>query len=169
MTMFTVKPDVVPQMQPTPTSCWLTCLEMLYIWKNNKGDESKKIGSILPDMDKSPNLYPYYMEKAGISPGECRETARMLGLGCAGDTAIFDAGVLTDALKMHGPLWVAGRWYMNCDHVIVVTGCDPNTRKINFINPWKNYSGEESSGTIEWLSQRGDEWSNCDASVMYWR
>lgn len=169
MSMYKVSPSVTPQMQPSGTSCWLTCLEMLYTWKNDKGDKSKKISSILPDMDKSPNLYPYYMQDAGIAPGECRETARMLGLGCAGDTKIIDAKILADALRMHGPLWIAGRWYMNCDHVIVVTGCNPETGKIKYVNPWRNYGCKDSDGTVGWLSERGDDWTGCDASVMYFR
>ncbi len=167
--MYKVTPNVVPQMQPSGACCWLTCLEMLYIWKNNKGDKSKKVGSILADMDQSPNLFPYYMKDAGIAPGECRETARMLKLGCSGDTSVIDAQILTSMLKSHGPLWIAGRWYMECDHVIVITGCDPDTGKIKFVNPWKNYSGEESDGTVGWLSKRGNAWTNCDASIMYWR
>lgn len=169
MLMYHVSPSVQPRMQPTAKCCWLTCLEMLYQWKNDKGDNSKVISSILPEMDKSPNLYPYEMRDSGIAAGECRETARYLGLGCAGDTAIIDADVLTNLLKMHGPVWIAGRWYMDCDHVIVVTGCNPDTRKIKYINPWRNYGGKESEGPVDWLAARGDVWTNCDASVMYWR
>lgn len=167
--MYKVSPNVIPQMQPSGACCWLTCLEMLYVWKNNKGDKSKKIGSILSDMDQSPNLYPYFMQEKGIAPGECRETARMLKLGCSGETSVLDPHILTGMLKSNGPLWIAGKWYLNCDHVLVITGCNPETGKIKYVNPWRNYTGEESEGPIGWLANRGNEWTNCDASIMYWR
>ncbi len=169
MSMIHVSPSVQPRMQPTATSCWLTCLEMLYQWKNDQGDRSKDSSSILSVMNESPYLEPWEMKAKGIAVRECKETAQYLGLGFAGDTKIIDAKVLTYALKHQGLLWVAGRWYMNCDHVIVVTGCNPETGKIKYINPWKNYGGLETDGTVDWLADRGDVWTNCDASVMYWR
>jgi len=142
---------------------------MLFEWKSEKGDKSKSANSILADMDESPDLYPYYMQTAGISSGECRTTARMLGLGCSGDTKIIDAKVLKNMLQTHGPLWIAGKFSKAHSHVIVVTGCDPETGNIRHINPWNNYTLEEGPQTIGWLQERGSPWTDCDASVMYWR
>ena len=104
MAMFKVTPAVKPRTQPLSTCCWLTCLEMLFVWKNDQGDKTKNAASILAEMDKSPVLYPYYMKDAGIAARKCKTTAKMLGLRWAGDTKMIDAAVLTGALKAHGPL-----------------------------------------------------------------
>ena len=167
MAMYKVSPDVKPKSQPLSTCCWLTCLEMLFAWK-------KKTTDILATMDQSPNLFPYYMKNAGIAPGECRETARYLGLKCgSGD---IEATVLADCLKQHGPMWVAGDWVKGHDanakgdnsHVIVVTACDPDDGRIKYINPYNNFDLSESPGTVSWLTKRSTKWKNCDAGVMYW-
>lgn len=168
MAMFKVSPDVRPRNQAKSTNCWLSCFEMMFQWKREKGDASKNPAQICDLIDRSPNLWSDYMTTHGIATYECREAGRMLGMICAGDGEIY-AEHLHQVLKYYGPVWIAGRWYLNCDHVIVVTGCDPATGKIKFVNPWKNVSLEESSGTIGWLNQRGSEWKSCDASVMYWR
>lgn len=168
MAIYKVSPEVKPMNQPTSTTCWLTSLQMLFQWKIDKGDASKSAdkASILAAMDKSPNLFPYYMEKAGIAPGECKETAKMLGLRWAGGGDL-DAQVLHDALKSHGPYWIAGNWGSG-SHVIVVTACNPDDGRIRYIDPWKNYTLVDSPGTISWLNDRGTEWKNCDGSLMYW-
>ncbi|MEP6922887.1 MAG: papain-like cysteine protease family protein [Pyrinomonadaceae bacterium] len=159
--MYKVSPDVQPRNQPTSACCWLTCLEMLFEWKK------KDTSQILSTMDKSPNLFPYYMRDNGIAPGECKETAKALGLRWAGDGEI-DAQVLENALKAHGPYWVAGMWMKNFSHVIVVTGVNVITQEIKYINPWQNFDLSESSGNMSWLNARGDIWKNCDGSLMYW-
>jgi hypothetical protein len=172
MSMYKVSPEVKARTQPLSTCCWLTCLEMLFIWKG------KDSSGILAKMDESPNLFPYYMQNAGIAPGECRETARYLGLKCgSGD---IEAQVLHDCLSQHGPMWVAGDWAAGANeamgkkaegdhsHVIVVTACDPTDGRIRYINPYANNSLEDSPGTISWLTTRSTKWKNCDAGVMYW-
>ncbi len=169
MAMFKVTPAVKPRSQPLSTCCWLTCLEMLHVWKNDKGDKTKNAGSIMSEMDKAPELNPEYMKNSGISIGECKPTAKILGLRWSGDTNVIDAGVLTEALKSHGPLWIAGEWTKGSSHVIVVTACDPDTGSIKYINPFANFMLEESNGTVGWLQERGNLWSACDASIMYWQ
>ncbi len=166
--MFKVNPPVKPRTQPFSTCCWLTCLEMMFIWKNERGDKSKDYTMILSDMDKSPELFPYYMKDAGISASECRNTAKMLGLSCSGDTKILEKEQLFTMLATHGPLWIAGKFSKESSHVIVVTGCEIDTGRIKIINPWNNYSLGETPQTVEWLQERGDPWTNCDASIMYW-
>ncbi len=173
MAMFKVSPNVQAKRQPLSTCCWLTCLEMLFEWKNDKRD-------ILATMDGSSWLDPYMMKRKGISPGECRETAKMLGLKYG--YGKIEADVLHNCLVMHGPMWVAGDWARgqnegmgietdkNDDnsHVIVVTGCDPANGQIKYIDPWNNFTMSESTGTISWLTQRSARWKNCDGGVMYW-
>jgi Papain-like cysteine protease AvrRpt2 len=147
--------------QPTSTSCWYTCLTMLFKWKK------RDAGTILSKMDQSPNLYPSYMLENGIAPSECKETAKMLGLGYAGDGEI-DAQALADALKSHGPYWVAGMWQKNSSHVIVVTACNPDTGNIRYINPWMNVDLSDTVSNIDWLNKRGDVWKQTLGSLMYW-
>ncbi|MEP6849459.1 MAG: papain-like cysteine protease family protein [Acidobacteriota bacterium] len=162
------KVTVSPRMQAKGTSCWLSGLEMMYDWKYKRSTGFDYTTEILAKMDESTELYPYFMRENGIAPGECRETAKKLGLFPCGDTSKIGAQALEDVIAAHGPVWIAGRWYLDCDHVVVVTGCDATTDKITYINPWKNYSLEESPGTVGWLQTRGKEWSACDASIMYW-
>lgn len=157
-----VHPAVEAMTQPTSSTCWYTCLVMLHKWK------SKDHSSIIKDMDKNDNLFPHYMLEAGIAPGECKETAKSLGMSWAGGGDI-DAEVLANALKSHGPYWVAGMWRKNFSHVIVVTGCEPETGKIKYIDPWMNHDASESNGTISWLNDRGKVWKETDGSLIYWK
>jgi hypothetical protein len=53
-------------------------------------------------MDTSPNLFPYYMLENGIALSECKETAKILGFGWAGDGE-SGAEALANALVTHGP------------------------------------------------------------------
>ncbi len=168
MSMFKVTPAVKPRSQPLSTCCWLTCLEMLYVWKNDRGDNSKDFDTILSDMDESPNLFPYDMQDSGIYASDCRATAQILGLHSSGDTKIINAEILTNLLRTRGPIWIAGKFSKQSSHVIVVTGCDPANGRIKHVNPWKNYSLQESPQTIGWLQERGYPWTSCDASIMYW-
>lgn len=167
MSVTKASPDVKPVNQPTKASCWYACFRVLFQWKQDKGDTSKDPDKILEMMDKSPNLYPYMMKDSwGIDAGECRETARYLGLKAAGDGEI-DASVLAEVIKTHGPVWVAGNWGSG-SHVIVVTSVDPEDGRIRYINPYQNVGLKDSAGTVSWLNERGSTWKNCDASVMYW-
>ena len=168
MATYKVNPEVKPMTQRLSSTCWLTCFQMLFQWKIDKGSSSLSASesSILAALDKSPNLFPYYMVTAGIAPGECKEAAKMLGLRWAGGGDI-DAQILHDALKSHGPYWVAGNWGSG-SHVIVVTACNPDTGTIKYIDPWQNVTLTDSNGTISWLNGRGSVWKNCDSSLIYW-
>lgn len=163
MGMYKVSPAVNPRNQRLSTTCWLTCLQMIFEWKGKDASED----NILTKMDASPNLFPYYMRDAGISPGECKETAKMLGLRWSGDGEI-EASVLHDLMVQRGPIWIAGIWRRGYSHVLVVTGVDKDGGKIRYIDPWENYGLTDSPGTVSWLSSRGDVWKSCDASIMYW-
>ncbi|MGA9994600.1 MAG: papain-like cysteine protease family protein [Pyrinomonadaceae bacterium] len=163
MGMFKVSPTVNSRNQRLSTTCWLTCLQMMFEWKGKDSSED----TILSKMDASPHLYPYYMRDAGIAPGECKETAKMLGLRWSGDGEI-SADILHDLMAKRGPIWIAGIWRRGYSHVMVVTGVNKETGAIRYIDPWENYSLSDSPGTVTWLNNRGDVWKSCDASVMYW-
>jgi hypothetical protein len=161
MALTKVSPAVVPINQPTSSTCWYVCLQMLWIWKK------KDPKDILTLLNADPDLYPDYWLTNGIAPGDCRPAARALGMGCAGDGDI-DAGVLARALRSHGPYWVAGMWVKGHSHVIVVTACDENSGAIRYINPWNNFDLSDSPGDIDWLNSRGDVWKSTFGSCIYW-
>jgi len=166
MALFKVAPLVSPRNQQTSSTCWLTCLEMLFQWKRDQGDSQKDPSNILNLMNASPNLFPEYMRDNGIAPVECKETAKALGLRWGGDCEI-DPVVLFDLMAQRGPVWIAGMWRMNYSHVILITGVDKDSGAITYADPWMNNSLTESRGTMLWLNNRGSVWKNCDASVMY--
>lgn len=103
MGMFKVSPTVSPRNQRLSSTCWLTCLQMMFEWKGKDSSED----TILAKIDASPNLFPYDMRDEGIAPGECKETARMLGLRWSGDGEI-SSEILYDLMSQRGPLWIAG-------------------------------------------------------------
>ncbi|HMJ08162.1 MAG TPA: papain-like cysteine protease family protein [Pyrinomonadaceae bacterium] len=165
--MTKVSPDVAAECQSTRAACWYSGLRMLFKWKAAKGDKSKDANKILETMDQSPNLYPWEMRDSwGIDAGECRETARLLGLQATGDGEL-DGDAIEDTLKKRGPIWVAGNWGRG-NHVIVITACSGSDGRLRVINPYENYSGSETSMTVAELNKRGSLWKNCDASVMCW-
>jgi hypothetical protein len=166
--MVKVSPEVKPRSQPSRAACWYSCFQMLFQWKCDKGDKSKDPDKILEMLDRSPMLYPYEMAKTwGIDAhGECREASRYLGLRATGDGDL-PGDAMEEVLLKYGPIWVAGNWGQG-NHVIVVTSCDAASGKIRYVNPFMNYSLEDTPGTLSWLNARGDLWRSCDASVMYW-
>lgn len=166
MSMTKVSPDVKPLNQPTTATCWLTCLEMIFNWKADKGQSGKTRDEILSAMDKSPILFPYNMVNVGIDHGEAKETAKMLGLRWAGGGDI-DGGALETVLKTYGPVWIAGCWYLGLSHVIVITACEAATGKIKYVNPYKNFTLEETPGTLQWLNDGRGHWKPIDGSIMY--
>jgi hypothetical protein len=166
MAMTKVSPDVAAECQATRAACWYSGFRMLFKWKAAKGDTTKDANKILEMMDKSPHLYPWEMKDHwGIDAGECRETARMLGLVATGDGEL-DASAFEEVLKKRGPVWVAGNWGRG-SHVIVVTACDASAGRLRVINPFENFAGTDSPMSISELNNRGTVWKNCDASVMY--
>jgi hypothetical protein len=160
MVFINVHPEVENIPQPTASTCWLACLQMLYVWKGKSPSE------VLQTLNADPNIFPDYWLSNGISPDNCLTIARCLGLGCAGD-GDADAEVLANALKMHGPYWVAGEWKKGYPHVKVVVGCDPNGGgMVRLINPW-NPSDPVDYATIDGFNNRGTRWK-VFGSFIYW-
>lgn len=161
MAWTNVTPAVKAINQPTSSTCWYVCMQMLYIWKGRDPKE------ILDKLNADPDIYPEYWLVNGISTYNCLQLARCLGMGCAGDGEA-DAEVLANALRTHGPYWVAGEWKKGSPHVIVVTGCNPESGKIRLINPWNNYDLSESEDLLENFNNRGKVWGNTFGSMIYW-
>ena len=167
MGMYRVTPGVRGESQATRAGCWYSCMKMLFWWKYDKGDTTKHPSQILSNMDRSPMLYPWEMKDHwGIDAGECRETARMLGLRATGDGEL-DAYYIEQTLRSKGPIWVAGDWGKG-NHVILIVGADGSDGRLRVVNPWQNPDGGDSPMNTSDLNKRGTLWRNCDASVMTW-
>jgi hypothetical protein len=159
MAWTNVYPEVDNIPQPTASTCWLACLQMLYVWKGKNASEP------LAALNADPNIFPDYWLGNGISPDNCLTIAKCLGLGRAGD-GDADITYLAAALKQHGPYWVAGEWKKGYPHVKVVVGADPGLNQIKLINPW-NPLDPTDFNSIEDFNKRGDRWK-VFGSFMYW-
>src|SRR5690242_1060287 len=121
MTMFKVSPAIQVKTQALATTCWLTCLEMLFQWKKDKGDSSKDKSQICNIIDEKTQFYSSIMVEKGIAPNECASVARALGMQPTG-AGDYTREILYDLVSKKGPLWVAGKWG-NSSHVVLITGC----------------------------------------------
>ncbi|PYS86912.1 MAG: hypothetical protein DMF62_14220 [Acidobacteria bacterium] len=155
-----VQPAVTYISQPNRSTCWLACLQMLYVWKNKPATEP------LEKLNADPDVFPDYWLQNGIAPENCLTIARTLGLGCAGDGDLDNIGILAAALKSHGPYWVTGEWKKGSPHVKVVTGVDVAANQIKLLNPW-NPSDNTDFNSVEDFNKRGDRWKVL-GSFMYW-
>lgn len=154
-----VYPEVVNIPQPTVSTCWLACMQMLFVWKG------KDPAEVLQKLNADPNIFPDYWLENGVSPDNCLQLGRCMGTSWAGD-GDADAEVLANALKVHGPYWVAGEWKKGYAHVKVVIGCDPKLGQVKMINPW-NPSDPVDFATIDAFNKRGDKWK-INGSFLYW-
>jgi hypothetical protein len=162
MAVYEVSPKVQPRNQPNGSTCWLSCLEMLFEWK-------KKDPSTICDLiDQNTELFSSQLCKYGIAPEECKVVAKALGLQWTGGGDI-GRDTLYQALKSRGPYWIGGQWYLHRSHAIVLTAADPNSDNIRYINPFNNFSLTDSPGTLGWLNDnRGEAWKQSDSGLMYW-
>ena len=161
MAWTTVLPKVIPINQPTSSTCWYVCLQMLFVWKGRDPND------ILRLLNADPEIYPDYWMDNGVSPSNCRQIARALGMSCAGDGEV-DADVLANALATHGPYWVAGEWIKGSPHVVVVTGINPASGKIRLVNPWKNWDLTETEDLLDNFNNRRQPWISTFCSFIYW-
>ena len=159
MSWTNVNPPVTAIHQPTISTCWLACLQMLYVWKG------KEPGLVMQTLDADPTIFPDYWKDNGLAPENGRQIARSLGLGCAGD-GDMDLDVLDNALRTHGPYWVMGEWKPGYAHVKVIVGCEPKLNLVKLINPW-NPSDDEDFNSIEAFNKRGERWK-VFGSFIYW-
>ena len=161
MAWTTVYPKVIPINQPTSSTCWLACMQMLFVWKGKDADD------VLRKLNADPDIFPDYWVQNGVSPANCLQIARSLGMGCAGDGEI-DGNVLARALTAHGPYWVAGEWIKGSPHVIVITGVNPATGRVKLVNPWKNFDLSESEDLLDNINNRRQPWISTFGSLIYW-
>ena len=153
-----VTPEVTCISQPNASTCWLACLQMLYVWKG------KGIGEPYAALGADADADPDYWKDNGISPDNCITIARALGLGRAGD-GDADITYMAAALKSHGPYWVTGEWIKGSPHVKVIVGVNPDLNQIKLLNPW-NPVDPVDFNSIEDFNKRGTRWKVL-GSFMY--
>ena len=97
--------------QEKQMSCWHASARMIWAFKYRQ--------SIDP-------LSSVFQANTGVSPAQFVHLARELGLQTVPEIIMsYSWREVSDLLRRHGPLWVAGRWY-GFNHIIVVTGVDPD-------------------------------------------
>lgn len=161
MAWTTISPKITPLNQPTSSTCWYSCLQMLFIWKGlDPADVYRRL-------EADPEIFPDYWLQKGVAPYNCIQIARCLGLTGAGE-GDADADVLANALTTHGPYWVAGEWKKGSSHVKVVTGVNPSSGKIRLVDPWMNHDLSESEDLLVNFNDRGKVWENTFGSFLYW-
>jgi len=168
MAMYKVFPGVKPLRQALSTTCWLTCLEMLFQWKKDKGDSSKDKSQICAKIDSNTDYWASDLTDNGIAPYECMQVARAMGMQPTG-AGDYTKEILYDLVSKKGPLWVGGYWYGESAHVIVVTGVNPDNGKIKIVDPWKNWDLSEGDRDVGWLNARSKVWKAYEGTVMYWK
>jgi Papain-like cysteine protease AvrRpt2 len=115
-----------PIAQAASTLCWLTCYEMLYVWKgvDPKTIEGKLRGRGL-DFDAA--------RRRGLLDNEFELAARALGLA-AFATGSGISGPDIKQMLTSSPLWLAGEWFPNGKHVRVVIGASDDW--VEYFDPW---------------------------------
>ena len=159
MSWTNVHPEVTNIPQTDPAQCWLACLQMLYVWKGRSAAEP------LEKLNADPNIFPDAWLSGGVSPDNCLQIGRALGLGVGGGGDV-DIAYLAAALKQKGPYWVAGEFIKGRAHVKVVVGADPERNQIKFINPWNPIDPVDFC-TIEKFNGRGERWK-VFGTLLYW-
>ena len=154
-----VSPEVINIPQPDGNTCWLACLQMLYVWKGKSADEPLRKLKSCDEAD------PELWLKSGIAPDDCTVIGRCLGLGRAGD-GDADIGVLAHVLKTYGPYWAVGEWKKGYSHVKVIVGADPDLKMVKMLNPW-NPIDPVDFASIDDFNNRTVRWK-VFGSCMYW-
>jgi hypothetical protein len=115
-----------PISQSLSTLCWLTCYQMLYIWKGLDPDtiEAKLRGA---GLDYGAAC------KRGLLPGEMQNAARALGLRPFGVGGSISTSDLKQLLAF-SPIWVTGEWFQNGLHTRLVIGASDDW--VEYFDPW---------------------------------
>jgi hypothetical protein len=116
-----------PMGQSFSTLCWLTCYQMMYIWKGLDPTtiESKLRGAAGVDFAGACTR--------GLLDDEMPGAAQALGLA----TVAEPGGITLAHLKVYlrvCPLWVAGEWFQNGKHVRLLVGA--GNYHVEYFDPW---------------------------------
>lgn len=168
MSMFKVAPAVKPLRQVYSSTCWLTCLEMMFQWKNDKGDKSKQKSQICSKIDSDTDYWADDLVKEGLGAPQCYQVARAMGMQPTG-AGDYTKEILHDLISKKGPLWVGGYWYGKSAHAILVTGVNPVNGDITIVDPLNNWDLSEGDSDLGWLNARSKHWKSFEGTVMYWK
>jgi len=124
--------QLVPMKKMTPlpqdlaTTCWYTCMVMMYQWAEMNPDDIKPaiVGAGINWDDAC---------KSGLKTRDYLKAAKAVKLHGWGSGTSWSAGNFKQWLTM-GPVWVAGRWRSEGSHNVVVIGASDD--EIKFIDPW---------------------------------
>ncbi|RVT96955.1 hypothetical protein EOD42_11180 [Rhodovarius crocodyli] len=127
---------MTPLPQRTATTCWYTCLEMMFTWKERDPGEIKDLlvnaGILWDDACKT-----------GLKAKDYQRAAKALGLKAWGSGSGW-SGANFASFCAASPVWVAGNW-KGYNHNVVVIGASRD--QVKFIDPWWEGVAEASIET----------------------
>ncbi|WP_164867932.1 papain-like cysteine protease family protein [Rhodovarius crocodyli] len=122
--------------QDSETTCWYTCLTMMFLWKGRDPDEIK------PALVKAGILWDD-ATKTGLKTKDYFRAAKALGLTPWGTSSSWSATNFASFCAV-SPCWVAGKWYDNSHNVVVIGA---SRKEIRFIDPYWETSKEATIRT----------------------
>jgi len=161
--------NMKPAPQDLSATCWFTCYDMLFQWKNmdpgtvKKGQIRDKFIAAGIDWDDA--------VASGLDLKDLRKAADALGLWRAASSDGFAGYDLRDRIRQtSSPLWVAGKWSAKAQdgHVVVVIGASRN--QVKFIDPW--WQVTKVAETCTWpadVFQQGTRARAGHFALQYWR
>lgn len=135
MVSVTMK-NMVPLPQETSTTCWYTCLRMMFMWKGRDPAE------IRPALVNAGILWEDACQ-TGLKTRDYLRAAKALGLRAWGTGSSWSGANFASFCTI-SPVWVAGKWYDH-SHNVVVTAASRD--QIKFIDPWWEGAKEASIST----------------------
>jgi hypothetical protein len=128
--------------QDLATTCWYTCMVMMYDWAGWNADDIKPaiVGAGINWDDAC---------KTGLKTKDYHVAAKAVKLHGWGCGTSWSAGDFKKWLTL-GPVWVAGRWRSEGSHNVIVIGASDDT--IRFIDPW--WEGEKEAN----IADRSADW-----------
>lgn len=128
---------MVPRAQDLATTCWYTCLVMMYEWAEwNPADIKPALVGAGIDWEDAC--------KSGLKTKDYFKAAKALPLHGWGSGSSWSVGNFKQWLTL-GPVWVAGRWMSGGSHNVVVIGASDD--EIKYIDPWWDTAKEPTITT----------------------
>jgi predicted double-glycine peptidase len=118
--------------------CWFAGYTMMFRWK---GMPETQIRSHIWDTLKAAGIDVEDARRSGLKLKDNLAAAKALGLGANG----FGQPVTESDLRQlvrQSPVWCAGQWFADSNHVYVVTGVSEN--QVEFYDPWYDTSPDEA-------------------------
>lgn len=146
--------DVPRIAQANSMSCWHASATMLWRYSQTKTGRQGPMHTLLEK----------YQDNTGIYPSDFIRLAKNVGLISVHDTSksctVYSPESLIPLLKLHGPIWCAGKWF-GFGHVMVLRGGSftSTSSTVHFNDP---AGGVPQRGNIEWFNEKlSSESSGC--------